>query len=172
MRAAACVCVVFVAVVMVACGGKVGLPGVTPSGPPVEVAAGDLRDAYSKDVAAADLKYLDKLVRVTGASGKVDKEGGKHFFGSAPTRSITPPSKLDGGAHDITVILRDNQERAANTQHEPGVLLYFEASQLADFQGVKPADKLTVEGVCRGTHKTPESNPPFVIVVEKCKRVR
>jgi hypothetical protein len=62
--------------------------------PAVEVSAIDLFRDYEKDVVAADLKYLNRPLRLLAVSGKIEKdEQGRYFIGACQSRLVKTPER-------------------------------------------------------------------------------
>jgi tRNA_anti-like len=105
---------------------KVGPPtGAEPVAPAVKVKAGDLLKEYSTNAVAADAKYKDKVIQVSGK------------FGSAQ------PVPLYGYA--VQLLPED-----AGDVNLSGVQCFIVESAQADVEKLQPMQPITMQGTCGG----------------------
>jgi hypothetical protein len=145
-------------------------PGRTDTEPVViKVSADTLYQDYQKDVVAADEKYLNKWIELTGEHGKIEKDdSGKCLLPILRRRMVKPK---DSGARIMTSreAQRAIAEAALNTRYEPAILAYVNPREISSARGIEENTPLTVRGRCVGTRKDPMTIPAFVILIEDAK---
>src|SRR5262249_55744890 len=114
---------------------------------------------YVKDLAAADLKYLDKTVFLTDLTGKVQKDAeGRYFIAGdvSGERTSGRGSNIPG--------------QRVIPAPRPGLVLYISKDDLAAFTGID-RKAISVRGLCRGTRADQDGVPRFVVVLENCRAI-
>ena len=142
-----------------------------PEQPVLAVTALQLRNDYEKDLAAADERYLGKVIIVTEVRGKLDKtDEGTYFFGSSPDRLIR---KRGGGGRILTRGQYAGQiySGALNAKYVPGILMAVASKGVSTFKGVKETDSIAVQGRCKGMVKDSTTVPAFFVLMADCKQV-
>jgi hypothetical protein len=96
-----------------------------PAAPAVTVKAGDLLKEFGSNAAAADTKYKDKIIQVSGKAG--------------------PVQKLPLVGYILTVYGEDSGDGGMS-----GIQAFMAESATADVAKVKEGEAVTVQGKCDG----------------------
>jgi hypothetical protein len=119
-----------------------------PVQPPVEaVTDSHLHAAYAGNALEADARYKGKSLTVEGVVKEIKSEGGRYTV-------------VFGVAFD-----RRNRLVA-------GVAGTVAASAEEDFRGIKPFDRITLAGTCRGVKKDYAAYKERLVVLDDCRRVK
>jgi hypothetical protein len=136
--------------------------------PPVKVSVQALETEYRRDLVAADLKYRDKRIELSGVVGKVDKDDqGRYFIGTGSRRLV---KTSDGGARvtDLVEAQRRAMVAALNARYLPGVVLSVKSADLKSFTGLDSTKAFTIRGRCKGSQKDVSTIPDLYVIVEDC----
>jgi hypothetical protein len=111
----------------------------------VKATADALFLAYRADRAAADQKYTDRVVEVSGMTGKVQKEGGRYIIGAVRARV-------------------DKRTK----ESLPRFFLYVHKDDVKGFAGLDGNRPYTIRGRCKGATADAGAVPEFFVVFEDC----
>jgi hypothetical protein len=139
--------------------------------PEVKTSVNDLYTGYGKDLAAADLKFQNKQLELSGVTGKVEKDDqGRYFIGACVSRVV---KSGDGKARVMSIdqVQRRVYEAALNAKYVPGVMLYLKPDDLNQFTGLDGNKAITVRGRCKGSRTDPSTIPDYVVIIEDCTLV-
>jgi hypothetical protein len=142
--------------------------GTAPDRPILRVSADELDNAYRKDIATADLTYLNKAVELSGVTGNVEKDAqGRYFIGVVHDRFVKTPSRPPrvGTIDDVTRAIAE--AGLISGKSVPAVILYIRQKDLNLFAGIG-GKTITVRGVCKGTRPEPTATPEYEIIVDDC----
>jgi hypothetical protein len=127
--------------------------------------------AYGKDLAAADGKYLGKVLEVSGVRGKVEKDArGRYFIGTYGQRFVKPPDWGQARVTSAAGARQAAQAAALSTVYVPAVTFYLEPGGLARFAGLDGTQAVTIRGTCRGSAPDPSTFPEYGVILEGCVR--
>jgi tRNA_anti-like len=155
---------------------QVTVPAPAAPAAPTDVAPGlsarQLYADYEKDLAAADAKYLDRTVELSGVPCRVEKdEQGRYFIDAGVQRLVRDRSRERARFMSIEEYADAVQLAAANAEYLPGVVLFVRPEDVGRFAGAagRPG---AVRAVCRGAHTDPRTLPNFMVVLEGCVPAR
>jgi hypothetical protein len=138
---------------------------------PVEVPVATFYNEYSKDLVAADMKYLRKRITLTGVRGKVEKDkDGRYFIGAHRWRVVNRP--VQTGIMPSREAARQIYDAAANSKVVQAVIIYIGKDAVADFRGVTEQAEIIIEGRCSATLRDPATTPDLVVIIEDARRVK
>jgi hypothetical protein len=123
------------------------VPALFVNQPPATVKDTDLHNSYTLDALDADIRYKDKPVTVRGSVLKVLAEGGRCTV-------------------LLTVALGSGQ------QPLPGVACAVAKGSESEFRNLKPNDKVTLSGTCRGARKDSTAYKGVMVTLGDCRRAK
>jgi hypothetical protein len=112
--------------ILLGCQKSAPPPPAAPAAPAATVKAGDLLKEYGSNAAAADGKYKDKYIQVSGKAGQVQK---------VPVV----------GTYVVTVYGEDGGDAGMS-----GIQAFMAESATADVAKIKEGQAITVQGTCDG----------------------
>jgi len=140
-------------------------PAFDPAKAVTEISADHLFDAYLENPIAADARYKNKPIRITGyvtAVGK-DKQG-RQYVGLGPfVAHPVSPEELAKKSPREQKWLREG--------YPPNVICYVDPAKQAEFAKVKPKkldSDLIVVGLVQGERKDPNVRLGVVVTVANC----
>jgi hypothetical protein len=122
----------------------------------VSVSANELFKAFAKDLAGADVKYLNKPVLISGVTGKVEKDNtGRYFIAACPRARTVASNRISGPGVGYHI-----------PASAPGVMIYFRPDAVAALAG-RGQKEMAVRGICRGSRPDKNTSPELYVVVEE-----
>jgi tRNA_anti-like len=115
--------------------------------PQVAVQAADLHHSYAADARDADLRYKDQSLTVQGVVLGVSAEGDR----CAVLLAVAP---------------------APGGRPLPGVSCTAAKGSESEFRKLRPNDKVTLAGTCRGARKDSAAPGGLVVTLTDCRRAR
>jgi hypothetical protein len=125
-RLVSCVALLALSLSLLGCQKSTPPPPATPAAPAATVKAGDLLKEYGSNAAAADGKYKDKNIQVSGKAGPVQK---------VPVV----------GTYVVTVYGEDSGDLGMS-----GIQAFMAESATGDVAKLKEGQAITLQGTCDG----------------------
>lgn len=138
----------------------------------LRVAADRLYFSYDTNLAAADRKYLDKAIEITGVSVDLRKDDkGKYYVvGAAHGRRVKPAHRGPRPRTNAEIAKAIDDENAG-VWDRPGVYLFVPAGNRDKFADAPPGHTIVVRGICRGMTKDDKTSPDYFVHVDNCELI-